>query len=90
MRAFTWCFGVFVCLLGIICAIFELQLIFRIIVAVLAYIAVVLVLKYSKCPHCGKYGININPFSHKFGICKKCSQKETEIPICQPKRRCTP
>ena len=76
MRAFTWYFGAFVCLLGIICAIFELRLIFRVTVAILAFIAVVFILEYSKCSHCGKYGVNINPFSQKFGICKKCDRKE--------------
>lgn len=76
MRAFTFYLGIFTNLFGIICAIFELQLIFRIAVAILVAITVVLVLKYSKCSHCGNYQVTINPFSQKFGICKKCNQKE--------------
>lgn len=76
MRAFTFYLGIFTNLFGIICAMFQLQPIFRIAAAILVTIAVVLVLKYSKCSHCGSYQVRLNPFSRKFGVCKKCNHKE--------------
>ncbi len=76
MRAFTYFFGIFTCLFGIVCAIFELPMIYRIIVALFVAVSVYLVLKYSKCPQCNEYGVNFNPFSKEFGFCKKCHHKE--------------
>lgn len=76
MRAFTYCFGIFTCLFGIACVVFELQMMFRVIVAILVVILIPLVLKYSKCSNCKEYEVSINPFSKKFGVCKKCNHKE--------------
>jgi len=76
MRAFTYYFGTFTCLLGIACVVLELQTVFRLLVTAFVVITVFLVLKYSKCQNCNEYAININPLSKKFGICRKCGNKE--------------
>ncbi len=76
MRAFTFFFFIVSCLLGIVCAIFELAMIYRVVVAVMVCIAIYLALKYTKCSKCNEYAVNVNPFSKKFGVCKKCSHKE--------------
>lgn len=76
MRAFTFFFFIASCLLGIVCAIFELEMVYRIAVAVMVCIAIYLALKYTKCSKCNEYAVNVNPFSEKFGICKKCNHKE--------------
>jgi len=76
MRAFTFFFFIVSCLLGIVCAIFELAMIVRVIVAVMVCIAIDLTFKYTKCSKCNEHAVNVNPFSKKYGICKKCSCKE--------------
>ena len=76
MRAFTFFFFIVSCLLGIVCAIFELEMIYRVIVAIMVCIAIYLTFKYTKCAKCNEYAVNVNPFSKKFGVCKKCSHKE--------------
>ena len=76
MRAFTFFFFVLSCLFGIACAIFELSMIYRVIVAMMVCFAIYLTLKYTKCSKCNEYAVNINPFSKKFAVCKKCNHKE--------------
>ena len=76
MRAFTFFFFIACCVLGIFCAIFDSAMIYRVIVAIMVCIAICLALKYTKCPKCNEYAVNVNPFSRKYGICKKCSHKE--------------
>ena len=76
MRAFTFFFFIVTCFLGIACAVFELAMIYRMIVAIMVCIAVYLTLKYTKCSKCNEYAVNVNPFSKKYGTCKKCGYKE--------------
>ena len=76
MRAFTFFFFIVSGLLGIVCAIFELAMTYRIVVAVMVCIAIYLTFKYTKCSKCNEYAVNVNPFSKKYGICKKCNHKE--------------
>ena len=76
MRAFAFFFGIFTCLLGIGCAVFQLSMAFRVLTVGLVFIALWMMLKYAKCPVCHEYGVNINPFSRKYGICKKCGHQE--------------
>ena len=76
MRAFTFFFFLFTCLYGIVCAVFELAMFYRIIVAIMGCIAIYLTLKYTKCSKCNEYAVNTNPFSKKYGICKMCGYKE--------------
>jgi hypothetical protein len=76
VRKATFFYSILAFLLGIACALLEAQLYIRIACAVLVFIAIMLIWKYSKCSECGKYGVNLNPFSNKFGVCKKCNHKE--------------
>jgi len=76
MRKFTFFFGIGTCLLGIACAILEWSMAMRILIAVLVLITVHLELKYAKCSHCKELGVNLNPFSKRFGICKYCDHRE--------------
>ena len=76
MRVFTFFFFIISCLLGIVCAIFELAMIYRVMVAIMVCIAIYLTFKYTKCAKCNEYAVNANPFSKKYGICKKCNHKE--------------
>jgi formylmethanofuran dehydrogenase subunit E len=76
MRKATFYYSILVFLLGIACALFQAQLYIRIVCVVLVVIAIMLILKYSKCSECGEYGVNLNSFSNKFGVCKKCNHKE--------------
>lgn len=48
----------------------------RILIAVPVLITVHLELKYAKCSHCKEMGVNLNPFSKRFGICKYCDHRE--------------
>lgn len=61
---------------GIACAVFELAMIYRVVVAIMVCIAIYLTFKYTKCARCNEYAVNVNPFSKKYGICKKCNHKE--------------
>lgn len=76
MKAFTFFFFIVTCLLGIVCAILELAMIYRVVVAIMVCIAIYLTFKYTKCPKCNEYEVNGNPFSKKYGICKKCGHKD--------------
>ncbi len=76
MRAFTFFFFLGTCLFGIACAVFELAMFYRIIVAIMGCIAIYLTFKHTKCAKCNEYAVNANPFSKKYGICKKCGHKE--------------
>ena len=76
MRAFSFWFWNLTCLLGIACAILELQMIFRIVVLIFVLISLYLYSKYSKCSNCNEYGVNTNPFSKRFGICKNCNHEQ--------------
>ena len=76
MRAFSFFFFIVTCLFGIACTIFELAMVYRVIVAIMVLIAIYLALKYTKCAKCNEYAVNGNPFSKKYGICKKCGYKE--------------
>ncbi len=78
MRAFAFFFGIFTCLLGIGCVVFQLSMAFRVLTVGLVLIVVCLVLRYAKCPVCHEYGVNINPFSKKYRICKKCGHQEAK------------
>ena len=49
MRAFAFFFGIFTCLLGIGCAVFQLSMALRVLTVGLVLIAVCLMLKYAKC-----------------------------------------
>lgn len=57
----------------IVCAIFESQMIFRIIVAVFVVIAIHLEMKYSKCLQCHEHSVYTNPFSKNFEFVKNAS-----------------
>jgi len=76
MRAFTFFFFLVTGLFGIVCAVFELAMVYRIIVAIMVCIAINLTLKYTKCSKCNEYAVNVNPFSKRYCICKKCGHKE--------------
>ena len=76
MRKFTYYFFTLVGLFGIACVIFQANLFIRIVCAVLVVCAIALVLEYTKCSDCGRYGVNTNPFSKKFGTCKYCGKSE--------------
>lgn len=76
MRAFTFFFFLGTCLFGIACAVFELAMICRVLVVIMGCIAICLTFKYTKCTKCNEYAVNTNPFSKKYGICKKCGHKE--------------
>ena len=76
MRVFTFFFFIVCCLLGIVCVIFEAAMIYRMSVGIMVCIAIYLALKYTKCSKCNEYAVIVNPFSKKFGICKKCGHKE--------------
>lgn len=75
MKAFTFFFFLITCLFGIVCAIFELAMVYRFLVAIMTFIAIYLTLKYTKCVKCNEYAVNVNPFSKKYGICRKCGYK---------------
>lgn len=61
-------------ILGIFCVIFSLSTFFCVSVVILDVVSVILVLKLAYCPHCGKLGIRIQPFSKHEPRCKKCGK----------------
>lgn len=75
MRARTFCFCILVCLYGVACAIWNLPRICRASAALLAIAAALLALKHARCAHCGRYGVNLNPFAKEFGVCKHCRRR---------------
>ncbi len=76
LRKFTFYFYNLVGLFGIACAIFQANLFIRIVCAILVVSAIMLLLESSRCPNCGKYGVNTNPHSEKFGTCKYCGNSD--------------
>lgn len=75
MRKFTFYFYHLVGLFGIACAVFQASLFVRIVCAAFVVCAVACLLESSRCAGCGKYGVNTNPHSAKFGTCKYCGEK---------------
>ena len=59
-------------ILGIICAVFELSLSWRILTMILVAASIIGVLKLSHCPQCGRYGLPISPFKQRDPHCKYC------------------
>lgn len=62
---------------GIICTIFELSILFRLLTVAMVVVSATAVLTLARCPYCGKYGIRIQPFLKQNPRCKKCGK---EIP----------
>lgn len=71
----SYFFFILAAILGIICAVFNLSMLFRIITALLVVIPTIAILNLSKCPYCGKYGMPINPFQKSGPTCKKCGKQ---------------
>lgn len=71
----SYFFFILAAILGIICAVFNLSMLFRIITAILVVIPTIAILNLAKCPHCGKYGIPTKPFQKNSPTCKKCGKQ---------------
>ena len=72
MKAFTYCFSICTCLLGIACAVGLLPLSWRYLIAALVLLAVWLTHRYARCPRCRRLSVDIRPFSKNYGSCKNC------------------
>ncbi|MCQ2557837.1 MAG: hypothetical protein MJ135_01845 [Oscillospiraceae bacterium] len=72
MRKLSFFIMILAALLGIACVVFAASYPLRLAVAAVCTAALLLVLKYAKCPECGTYSLSINPFSKKYGTCRHC------------------
>lgn len=73
---FAYFFFLFGCVFGIFCAIFTFPSYLCIMDAIIVGIATHLILLVSRCTHCGKYGVKINPFSKDNLFCQKCGKEQ--------------
>lgn len=69
---------IFSAAIGIICVIFELSTLVRLITVGLVVISVIAILNLARCPHCHRYGIRVQPFQKQAPYCKKCGKRIEE------------
>ena len=63
------------CVLGIVCVLFNLPMVYRIITAILCFIDVFAVIGVSQCPRCGKIGLSKKISTAEEHRCIYCGRK---------------